>query len=427
MMRVTLSVILFLLLVPGCTGPKTAVSRSDTGTRSGMYNPASTKLHPSYSVFHFSDSTSLLMVKIFPSELLFNAANADRKMIARLKIDFDLTDITDHNNTMLVDSGAKEYVVQKENADKRFIVQIPVRAVRNRVYDLRVGARDLLRNEINTDYVIVEKRSRFSQQNFMVREAAHNLPYFDPLVIGATTFKIEFPADTFSRVFISYYGQESPLPRPSFSLTREREFMEKPDSLWIIPYQKNTLFQLGYEGIYQFRFDTTLPEGLSVYNFGPVFPRIKQPQQMIDPLAYLTSSVEYDAIRHSANPKLAVDNFWLSLTGDDMGRARELIRVYYNRVYFANYYFTTFKPGWKTDRGMIYIIYGPPQAVSRSSGSEKWIYYKNNYANTLTFIFDYVPSTFTCDNFILQRSEGYDSYWRQAIDTWRKGSVFMIE
>jgi GWxTD domain-containing protein len=203
--------------------------------------------------------------------------------------------------------------------------------------------------------------------------------------------------------------------------------MEKPDSIWILDYNRNTNFQLGYEGIYHFRFDTNRREGLTVFNFGPDYPRIKQPRQLVEPLAYLTSSVEYDEMKRSANLKLAVDNFWLGMTSNNMDRARELIRVYYNRAYFANYYFTTFKPGWKTDRGMIYIIYGPPQAVYRQAGVEKWIYYQNNFTTSLTFTFDFAPSPYTMDNFVLQRSEGYDGYWRRAIDSWRNGTIFLFE
>jgi GWxTD domain-containing protein len=328
---------------------------------------------------------------------------------------------------MLADSGSYEFTILKENAEKRFLAQLPLKAEMDKIYELHVSARDVIRNEVHNEYIIVDKISPYAQQNYKVTEMINNLPFFEPCVTGSAPFRFAYRNDTFHIVYISYYGQESPLPRPSFSLTREREYMEKPDSLWILNYQKSSPYLLAYEGIYHFQFDTTTAEGLTVFNFGPDFPRIKRPQQMIEPLAYLTSSVEYEEIKKSMNQKLAIDNFWLSLTNKSMDRARELIRVYYNRVYFANYYFTTFKPGWKTDRGMIYIIYGPPQAVTRYAGTEKWIYYTNNFASTLTFTFDFVPSPYTTDNFILQRSEGYDGYWRQAVDTWRKGNVFMLD
>lgn len=428
MIRNYLTVLLSLLLMLGCsTSRKSNIVRPQTGSRTSLYNPATTKLHPSYSVYHNSDNSSVLLVKIFPVELLYSDANMEGKMIARLGVTFQMTDITDPSSAVMADSGTFNYVLKKENSDKRFITQIPLRAVKDRIYELRINAVDRTRNEENIAFRIVDKTSLYSLQNYKVTDHAQNLPYFEPYVTGDAPFRIEHRLDTFSRVFISYYGQESPLPRPSFSLARKREFMGKPDSLWILKYQKSTPYSLGYEGIFHFRFDTTLAEGLTILNFGPDFPRIKQPRQMIGPLAYLTSSGEYDEIRKAGNPKLAVDNFWLGLTGNNTDRARELIRVYYNRVYFANYYFTTFKPGWKTDRGMIYIIYGPPQAIARKSGTEEWIYYRNNFANTLTFTFAYKASPYTQANYILQRSDSYDGYWRQAIDAWRSGAVFILD
>jgi len=427
MVRYYIFSLMTALTLLGCSAPQRNVVRPQTGTKSGMYNPGSTRLHPAYTVYHNSLNSSVLMAKIFPVELLFSDANAERKMLAKLRISFQMTDITDKNSVVMADSGTYEYSFLKENADKRFITQIPLKAVNGKVYELRINAVDMIRKEENITFKMVDKTSLFTQQNYLVKDFARHIPYFEPCVTGDAPFRIEYRTDTFSRIFISYYGQESPLPRPSFSLARELEFMEKPDSMWILKYQKSTPFQLGYEGVFHFQFDTTVREGLTVLNFGPDYPRIKQPEQMIEPLAYLTSSGEYEKIKKAGNPKLAVDNFWLGLTDNNMDRARELIRVYYNRVYFANYYFTTFKPGWKTDRGMIYIIYGPPEAVARTHGSEKWIYYKNNFATTLTFTFEYKSSPYTLNNYILLRSEGYDGYWRQAVDTWRNGSVFMLE
>jgi len=41
--------------------------------------------------------------------------------------------------------------------------------------------------------------------------------------------------------------------------------------------------------------------------------------------------------------------------------------IYFNRVKYTNEHFSTYKDGWKTDRGMIYIKYGPPDDVESHS------------------------------------------------------------
>ena len=128
-----------------------------------------------------------------------------------------------------------------------------------------------------------------------------------------------------------------------------------------IAIQEGINYTLNYEGVYQFKLDTNSAEGLTLVTLES-YPKIQEVKQMIEPLAYLTTTPEYDALKKSTNQKLAVDNFWIDKAGN-VDKARELIKVYYNRVFFSNFFFTSYKPGWKTDRGMIFIIYGPPQQL----------------------------------------------------------------
>jgi GWxTD domain-containing protein len=143
-------------------------------------------------------------------------------------------------------------------------------------------------------------------------------------------------------------------------------------------------------------------------------------------LAYLTTSADYQKLQNAENKKLAVDDFWLAL-GGSTNRARELIRIYYNRVYFANYYFSGNKPGWKTDRGMVYIVYGPPQNIEKSPVSETWLYYMKGASNSINFTFRHEPNSYNLDNYVLQRSESHDWHWREAVDSWRKGKIFLLD
>jgi len=47
----------------------------------------------------------------------------------------------------------------------------------------------------------------------------------------------------------------------------------------------------------------------------------------------------------------------------------ELMDEYYKRVSYANENFDGWKDGWETDRGMIYILFGPPDQVERTNPS----------------------------------------------------------
>jgi GWxTD domain-containing protein len=51
---------------------------------------------------------------------------------------------------------------------------------------------------------------------------------------------------------------------------------------------------------------------------------------------------------------------------------------HYRRIAFANNRFTELPiPGWQTDRGMIYIIYGPPDEIDKHTVGpiEEWLYH----------------------------------------------------
>ena len=57
---------------------------------------------------------------------------------------------------------------------------------------------------------------------------------------------------------------------------------------------------------------------------------------------------------------------------------------YYARVEYAKKNFQSFLEGWRTDRGMVYIRFGPPQNVERhpfdsdNKQYEIWYYYNQN-------------------------------------------------
>jgi GWxTD domain-containing protein len=391
-----------------------------------LYNPVSVKMHPAFIVYHGNTDSSQLVVKIFPTELLYSGGIEPNKMLGLVRMRYLLTDITDDKSPVLADSGTVTFRIPREEADKRFIATITLRAAEGKLYQLAVVSRDQVRREENSTYLYVDKRSKLSSQNFMLIDPATGLPFFQPYITDSTEFRLITNNTGYQNIYVSYYGNQLPLPRPAFSDAPAAEVAERADSIWELPLNDSFIYRLNYNGIYHFRLDTASDDGLTLFNFGESYPEVNQAPDLIEPLAYLTTSIEYKQLQSALNPKLALDDFWLEKAGNTE-RARELIRVFYNRVYYSNYYFTSLKPGWKTDRGMIFIIFGPPQSVTSIPGQEKWVYYKNNFETTVTFTFNHVPSRYTLENYELERSVNYDSYWRQAVDTWRRGNIYIIE
>lgn len=64
-----------------------------------------------------------------------------------------------------------------------------------------------------------------------------------------------------------------------------------------------------------------------------------------------------------------IENFWRRRDPDPDTEQNEYMEEYYERISYANEKFTSGIPGWKTDRGRIYITFGKPDSIeSHPSG-----------------------------------------------------------
>ena len=419
---------LLLLIIPVillCAGCST--SRSYVSTKwnlSSIYNPASSRIHPALKVFHNTEHTSMLYIKLFPMELLFSQMGVDAEQTSKISFHIELYEI-DGDMNQLVDSNTIEYTIKKQSIDKRFIAQIPLATETGKTYYLKVITRDLLRKSFNVSFINVDKRNEYSQQNFNFINV-DAIPLFTPVLNSESFFRLQHRNPNVSKLFISYYADKSDLPKPTFASSSSGFLYNRPDSTWEVDFKRNLVLKFTVPGIYHFRIDTNQKEGLTLFNFGEDFPKVKTSELLIDALAYITTSAEYAELKNGENAKLSADNYWLKI-GGDTDRAREMIRIYYNRVYFANYYFTADKPGWKTDRGMVYIVYGPPHNLKKETNKETWLYYRKGSSSSILFNFKYDPNTFSLNSFTLERSENHDWHWREAVDAWRAGKIYLLD
>ena len=174
-----------------------------------------------------------------------------------------------------------------------------------------------------------------------------------------------------------------------------------------------------------------LNEGLSrsreLLVLGPGFTRPSTIDELIRPLVYLASEEEWDSLRTAFTPteqQRRFEAFWLS--GErNQHRARDAIRQYYSRVEQANRIFSSHKEGWKTDRGMVFIVCGPPASTDRLMKSETWYYHQDGSSGANAFRFRSVPHAYDGNapyqNIVLQRSEAYRAWWEELVWRWKNG------
>ncbi len=404
-----------IVILASCSVNKTGISSVNV---SHVYNPGSSNLFPDYSIFHKNDSISMLMVKIHTDNLLY-IRNKNKEYEAKVNIKYRVYE--DLERGIIVDTGQVSYSVLRNQAQKEIISYLKIYCPKKKLYHLELQCKDMVKRRPRHVFLLLDKRTE-TNQNYVLSNPKNNEPLFRNNFNRNEEFWIE-PANSANELKISYINKEFPLALPPFSLVNEPIEIMKPDSVIRVPREKGFRFSQNCE-ILMFQTDSSKQSGQLTTIFNEYYPFVKKASELIEPLRYLTTKSEYKKMIEAKNKKLKLDEFWLSAS-KDFNKARELIRIFYSRVVFANVFFSSHKEGWKTDRGMTYIIFGPPTTVYKSNKGERWIYGENQRVRPLTFFFEIKESPYTTNYYKLQRSASYKPYWMNAVKRWRSGTVYV--
>jgi GWxTD domain-containing protein len=190
----------------------------------------------------------------------------------------------------------------------------------------------------------------------------------------------------------------------------------------LLNMQTNTKFVVGRKVMCYFIKDTTDRSGICVLSVDSRYPKYTQATDLIKPLAYISTNHEYNGLRMTDNAKRALDQYWLSLHNGNHITAKRTIKELYNRVSEANMLFTGYKEGWKTDKGMIYMVMGNPDLIRHTRDKEIWIYTKYAKYSEVNFTFSKRSNQFIEDHFELNRFTDFQQVWFPAVESIRNGS-----
>lgn len=182
-------------------------------------------------------------------------------------------------------------------------------------------------------------------------------------------------------------------------------------------------FILPKEGLYFFSEDTTDASGIGLVVADRRFPKLTRPEKLIKPVLYMSTSTEIAELNQAQDTKRAFDRYWLSLMSGNEDVARKTLKAYFNRVEDANRLFTSYKEGWKTDKGMIYIVLGAPDRVQRNREREVWVYNRRTNVSEISFTFTKKPNQFVEDHYELVRYIEYQPIWYPIVEAWRTGAI----
>jgi GWxTD domain-containing protein len=109
-------------------------------------------------------------------------------------------------------------------------------------------------------------------------------------------------------------------------------------------------------------------------------------------VTYIISDEERKAFRTLSNDEerdAFIENFWLRRNPNPDSPENEFREEHYRRIAYANEHFAAGKPGWKTDRGRIYIAWGKPDDIeSHPSGGSYQRPMDEGGGSTSTFPFE---------------------------------------
>jgi GWxTD domain-containing protein len=87
---------------------------------------------------------------------------------------------------------------------------------------------------------------------------------------------------------------------------------------------------------------------------------------LTEDVVYIISPEERCAFLHLATDEERehfIEQFWSRRAPDPTSLDNSFKREHYGRIVFANERFTGQLPGWKTDRGRVYVTFGPPDSI----------------------------------------------------------------
>ena len=414
----TFATVLLIIGVFACMPQKLNQTTSDR-----LYKKDNNELNAKYVVYHINDSVSQLFYDISNETVVYKKTDTSSYFYSDLKISLQIR--LEDNMAIANDTASIIIKDRQSNVDMKQLSGFLFFRLKSGLnYYIDINTYDINKKTKYTSSVFADKTSKSVRQNFLattISNAVYFSPYFKPqeaVYISSTRVN----ENSFT---VDYFKSKFKLAIPPFSAEPMTRFSYKPDSTFTVSLKDNKFeLVMPSNGFYHLKTNDETKEGVTFFVYEPSYPKIKNAEQMILATRYIMAKKEFDNCMNSVDKKSAIDNFWLEL-GSSNERAKELLKKYYGRVQEANKLFTSYQEGWKTDRGMIYIVFGAPNKVSTRKNGEVWTYGDVGNPNATFFQFIKVINPFTDNDYVLDRNEMFKMPWYQSVDMWRQGRIYL--
>jgi GWxTD domain-containing protein len=372
-------------------------------------------------VAHKDENTSELIYKINTKGFLYKKSSDALNFTARLQIKCKL--YLDDKSAKLIDT-ASAYIqdVDESQREKMMLGKINLNTRQIGSYELEVQILDINSNNSKTWKLYFDRKAKNDVNYFYLISAKDSIPIFNQALKPNANYYLINRSPNQEPVKVAHYTNSRKLPPPIFSEDTDDEGALILDSSFLIQTKANTSLRFDKEGIYKFYLGDSIS---AIYKrsvlFHQHFPQIGTYDNMIAGMRFILNKDEFKTLTTATDKQAAVEKQWLTFAGNKE-RAEKVIKSYYSRVETANKSYTSTLEGWKTDRGLVRIIFGAPDRINTLYNKEIWVYYIGGNFNQVGFEFYKEEKS---GEMILFRNAVYKDLWYYAVDAWRQGRPFL--
>lgn len=367
-----------------------------------------------HTLVHQDDSTTTLLFEVAMNKLKYQKNENSGKFSAhyhaafRVYPDITSNNITDSSTLWYSDSLLFGTFRRKTHQLQMAIPQGQTTFVHIRFSDLNAG------KQFNTFHEI--EKSTSDPYNFLVKNETGAIHY-PPYKRYYNRYRFTYRDDRSEPLTAAFFDiSEAVIAPPPFAEEPHNDSSLHADSYTTL--EDGVQNTTGKKGLFIIRKKDEERGGMRFLSKNEEYPAPENAEGYMAPLRYISTNKEYMALEMAVNKAVAVEQFWIKATGD-YERAFERMASYEQRIRRANKYFTSYKEGWKTDRGMIYIVFGWPDRLLKYQQQEKWIYDNGASGEPVTFIFKNKMQQYPAKDYYLERREAYRIPWYEKVESWK--------
>ncbi|MBO3699139.1 GWxTD domain-containing protein [Roseivirga sp. E12] len=311
------------------------------------------------------------------------------------------------DTTNVIDVAFRQYVysfeIDKEPNDNLIVIDF-YNSVRDKHFSLDIPL----------------KIKEWTPSPHLIFQAGKELPYFDKYINKNFPIRIVNVFDGSDSFEINGVNSNKHVAMPPFDDSEMQVASNIPlDTVYGVTNGEE--FRFYNNGFHAIRSSSNPEKELGIIVTDEVHPYFDDYRDMIDPLIYVSTNDEFKGMQAAEDSREAFEGFVSNTISSNEQIGKDFIKYYYRRVRKSARLFSENQAGWKTDRGMIYQVFGNPSQVFRNESTEMWTY-PSSTGGRLKYIFDIVVED-GISKYKLIRANRYRENWMRAVTQWRSGRI----